>query len=443
MRYGVIRHALASLAVAVALPLPASAREIAPEDWVASGSEPNAKPERLSVGVPNTITAHVQTRLLREVTVRFAEGCALSGELLLDGSPIRSFAIPEKGRKVGLSAKAGVGTHAIGLRLEPEDGCARGRAVVETASFREWIPIGSEAGERHLRDRPYADLLARHVDSVTAGTDMQWNAIEPAPGVFDFAGADAVVAFAEAHDIPVRGHPLLWHANVPRYARQDSNGPAETAAILERHVSSVVGKYRGVVDEWDVVNEPVSDGGGLRDTWWRKDLGRNYIALAFLHASRADPDARLFLNEHSAEVVNGKSDTMLRIVEALLDAGIRIDGVGFQYHASTEGWPDRDKMVENFRRFADLGLAIQITEADVTDDTGDPDSAFRRSLQADAFAAGARACKKVVACERYTMWGLSDRYSWLGAGLRPLPFDQDLRAKPAWTTLKSILRPKG
>lgn len=123
--------------------------------------------------------------------------------------------------------------------------------------------------------------------------------------------------------------------------------------------------------------------------------------------------------------------------------GIRRHGIGFQYHASTGSFPSRDEMVENFRRFADLGLAIQITEADVADDTDDPNSPRRRELQADAFAAAAKACKQVVACDRFTMWGLSDEYSWLGEKKAPLPFDGKLKSKPSWGAIKDVLRPKG
>ena len=367
----------------------------------------------------------------------------MDGRLVLDGRALKDFSVPGQGGKRGLSAKAGTGTHTVELDLAPGEECGRGRAVIESTTLREWIPIGTDVRAEYLEDEKYAEHVAKHADSITHGWDMQWKEIEPQQGVFDFARADAVGDFAEENGLAMRGHPLVWRYYVPDYANSAQNTPEEVSEIMRSHIQSVVGRYRGTVDEWDVVNEPMADSGGLRNVYWRKKLGRNYLPLAFLYAHEADPDAQLFLNEFGVEVKNSKSDGLYEAARQMLAAGIPLHGIGFQFHASTEGWPDRDKMVENFRRFADLGLAIQITEADVVDESNNPNSAHRRALQADAFAAAAKACKQVVACNRFTMWGLSDKYSWLGEKKAPLPFDAKLKSKPSWGQIKDVLRPKG
>jgi hypothetical protein len=248
---------------------PAAARDIDAGAWASPTQTLSVRDGRLSVPLPATIRAEIETRLLRELTFRFDDGCEVAGQLAVDGRELQDFAVPAKGKKVGLSAKAAVGTHTVELELAPGADCGRGRTVIESATLREWIPIGTDVREEYLDDRKYAD------------------------------------------------------------------------------------------------------------------------------------------------------------------------------HASTGSYPSRDEMVENFRRFADLGLAIQITEADVADDTDDPNSPERRERQSDAFAAAAKACKQVVACDRFTMWGLSDKYSWLGEKKAPLPFDGKLKSKPSWGTLKDVLRPKG
>ena len=150
----------------------------------------------------------------------------------------------------------------------------------------------------------------------------------------------------------------------------------------------------------------------------------------------------MFLNEYGAEEPNQKSDVLYKIAQTLIASGVPFDGVGFQFHASTGSYPDAGGMTENLRRFADLGLAVQITEGDVRNSTGERNNAERRQQQADAFTAGAKACKRVVACDRFTLWGLSDRYSWLGEDKEPLPFDAQMKSKPAWAAITEQLRPR-
>jgi endo-1,4-beta-xylanase len=409
--------------------------------WSSPGPPPTVKGERLSVPVPGVITTELRTRNLRELTLRFEGGCPLDGRLSLDGGAVRDFAVGAKGGRVELRAGAPPGTHDVRVSLDPAGGCAR--AIIASSSLREWVPIGTELSAKYMReDRAYRDLVAAKADSITIGTDTQWSTIEPQQGVFEFGGADAVASFAEDLSMELRGHPLVWRHFIPGYAKRDRLTREQLIEIMRVHIQTIVGRYAGVVDEWDVVNEPLAENGTLRDVFWRRKIGRDYIGLAFEFAHQADPTARLFLNEFGAEEPNSKSDGLLRAAQTMLAAGVPIHGVGFQFHAATGAYPDANRMTDNLRRFEELGLAVQITEGDVRNSTGERGHPERRRQQADAFEAGAKACRRVVACDRFTTWGLSDRYSWLGESREPLPFDARLRSKPAWAAITKQLRPR-
>jgi endo-1,4-beta-xylanase len=436
-----VRGLIGVIVAALAVAAPAAARDVEPVQWTSTDSALKVKGERLSVTVPGTISAELQTRELRELSLRFQEGCALKGRLSVDGVPTRDFEVKSKGGRVELRARAEPGVHQLRVALEPQGSC--GRTVIESSSIREWIAIGTELSAKYMEsDRKYGDLITGKADSLTLGTDFQWKAVEPKQGIFDFTGAGAMVAFADEHGMETRGHPLVWRHYIPGYVKNGRLTREELIEIMRVHIQTIVGRYAGVVEEWDVVNEAISDRGGLRDSFWRRKIGREYIALAFLFTHEADPDARLFLNDYETEEQNQKSNGLYRLAKGLVEAGIPIDGVGFQYHATTDKYPDADEMADNFRRFEDLGLAVQITEADVANYTADPDTAKRRQMQADGFEAGAKACKRVVACDRFTMWGLSDTYSWLGERHEPLPFDSKLGSKPSWAAITDQLRPR-
>jgi endo-1,4-beta-xylanase len=436
-----VRASIGVMLAALAVAAPAAARDIEPAQWASADAALKVKGDRLSVTVPGAISTELQTRELRELSLRFQEGCALTGALSVDGVPSRDFEVKSKGGRIALRARAEPGVHNLRVALEPQGRC--GRTVIESSSIREWIAIGTELSAKYMEsDRKYSDLITDKADSLTLGTDFQWREVEPKQGVFDFTGADAMVAFADEHGMETRGHPLVWRHYIPGYVKRGSLTRAELIEIMRVHIQTIVGRYAGVVEEWDVVNEAISDEGRLRDVFWRRKIGRDYIALAFLFAHEADPGARLFLNDYETEEQNQKSNGLYRLARGLVEAGVPIDGVGFQYHATTDKYPDPDEMTDNLRRFEDLGLAVQITEADVANYTADPDSAKRRQLQADGFEAGARACKRVLACDRFTMWGLSDTYSWLGERHEPLPFDSQLESKPSWAALTDQLRPR-
>lgn len=267
--------------------------------------------------------------------------------------------------------------------------------------------------------------------------------LRPAPDRYDFRDTDRLVAFAEQYDVAVHGHSLVWHRQLPDWLEEREWTRDELLPLLRDHVRTVVGRYRGRVASWDVVNEPLAeDGSGLRDNVWLRVIGPEYIELALAWAHEADPDARLYLNEYGAELPGVKADSYHALAAGLLERGAPLDVVGFEAHLLQHAVPD-DLDVQfgrTLRRFAELGLATDVSELDVVQSS--VPGGRGRFHQADVYRAVASACRDADRCGRLTTWGFSDRHSWLrgtGRTPAPLPLDCAYQPKPAHDAVREVL----
>jgi endo-1,4-beta-xylanase len=316
--------------------------------------------------------------------------------------------------------------------------CGRaGLAATEAASGGRAAPaphrLGTALNTSQIGTR-YTAVLERDFTSITPEYEMEMDHVEPAPGRFTFAASDRLVGFARSHGLAVRGHALVWYQQVPAWVRAHRWTRPQLAAVLRRYIAAVVGRYRGRVREWDVVNEPLTSSGALRRSVWERAIGPGYLRLAFLAAQRADPGATLFLNEYGAEFRDRKERALYGLVRRLRATGVPVEGVGFQAHLSITDSPTFGEMTAVLRRFAALGVRIEVTELDV-DASGPGPLAQRLRAQARVYRIVGRACRAVPACGRITTWGITDPQSWLGRDARALPFDARYRPKPAWTAL--------
>ena len=285
------------------------------------------------------------------------------------------------------------------------------------------------------RNRAYRELIAQQFSTVTPENEMKWDATEPEQGTFDFGPADEIVARARAAGQKIRGHTLVWYSQLPSWVRKLDAADLRTA--MTRHIQRVMGHFKGAVGVWDVVNEPITDGGTLRQSVFMRRLGAGYIADAFRLARAADPSAKLYLNEIGAEGINPKSDKLYEIVSGLKRQGL-IDGVGFQTHSNLKGLPS--DFVENMSRFRALGLDVAITEADVG--LRLPASDADLQAQARIYAQIVRSCL-AVSCRALTFWGYTDGRSWIsetqpGMGAATL-LDDALHPKPAFFAVQRAL----
>ncbi len=326
--------------------------------------------------------------------------------------------------------------------------------TLRQAAEHSGMLVGAAARPEQLSEPPYAAALAREFNMLEPEDAMKWEVLHPAPTTFDFSQADRIVAFAISHHMKVRGHTLVWHQQNPRWLTEGGRTPDQLARILEQHIKTVVGHYRGKVFAWDVVNEAFDeDGAGrLRSIVWydkpgigRADKGYTYIEDCFRWAHAADPDALLFYNDAEAEAMNPKSDKIYAMVRDLRHRGVPIHGVGFQMHISNLR-PDIDSISANIGRFTALGVQVQITEMDVAlplDADGNPTPADLQ-LQADVYRKIASACLAHVGCTAIQTWGFTDKYSWIGSHSKhtqgaALLFDREYRPKPAYDTLRKVL----
>jgi endo-1,4-beta-xylanase len=287
------------------------------------------------------------------------------------------------------------------------------------------------------KNRAYRQIIAAQFSAVTPENEMKWYAVEPARGEFSFAAADAIVEDAREADQKVRGHALVWHAQLPGWVGR--LGPAQLRDAMDEHIRRVMGHYDDDVHVWDVVNEVIGDNGGLRASVFMRRLGPGFIADAFRTARAVDADAKLYINEIGAEGIGPKSNQLYEVVRELRRQGVPIDGVGFQTHANLKGLPDT--FVANMQRFRRLGLEVAITEADV----GLPLPLDEAKLRAQAriYAQIVRSCR-AVDCRSLTFWGFTDGRSWIsetqaGMGAATL-LDEQLRPKPAFAAVQAALR---
>jgi endo-1,4-beta-xylanase len=305
--------------------------------------------------------------------------------------------------------------------------------------------IGSTVNYDALENEPlYRQTLAREFNMVTAEDSMKFDHTEPQPGICTFAEGDAIVAFAKAHGMTVRGHNLVWYSALPDWIANGTFTRAQLINVLRDHIMTEVSHYRGVVNIWDVVNEAIDDNGNLRNSIWLRVIGPDYIDMAFRWAHEANPQALLFYNDYGGEGLSHKSDAIYALVRGLLSRGVPVNGVGLQMHVALDRYPDQQDVLANMQRLAALGLQVQITEMDV-EIQGDPRPLQQKlAAQASIFGQMLGVCLSFAPCTAFVMWGFTDAHSWIPAFTghpdAPLIFDAAYRPKPAYFALQADLR---
>lgn len=307
------------------------------------------------------------------------------------------------------------------------------------------LTVGAAVDIEALRnDSLYQATLAREFDMLTPENAMKFRELSPELGQYDFSDADLLVDFARSHDMQVRGHTLVWHQGLPRWLQTGDFTPAALESILLRHIHTLVGRYQGQITLWDVVNEAVDFDGEFRDTLWMRAMGKDYIEIAFWAAHQADPDARLFYSDYDNEALNAKSDAIYNLMKDLLARGVPVDGVAFHLHVGLNDTPNWSDVQRNIQRLQDLGLEVQITEMDVRIQDGNLPLMEKLAQQSTIYGTAATICLQSAACTSFSIWGFTDRYTWIpnqtGNPDFPLLFDVNYQPKPAYTSVRDALR---
>lgn len=218
-------------------------------------------------------------------------------------------------------------------------------------------------------DKASQDIVVQHFNSITLENSMKAALINPQPGIFNFAPADAFVAFGEAHKMFIIGHTLVWHNQVPSWfftnAAGKPNSKEEQIERLRSHIKNVAGRYAGRIHAWDVVNEVIDNDGSYRPTLWVNAIGNGdtLVKYAFKFASEFAPGTELYYNDFNAWRP-AKRDGIVRLVKMLQKEGIRIDGVGMQGHWGLH-YPKTTYIEAAIDAYAACGVKVMITELDV------------------------------------------------------------------------------
>jgi endo-1,4-beta-xylanase len=299
--------------------------------------------------------------------------------------------------------------------------------------------LGTAARANLLAEPQYASTLSREFNGLVPENELKWETVHPQPTTYNFAPADALVNFARLHTMSVRGVPLLWDSQNPPWLTNGKFTRAQLRSILAAHIATVVGRYKGRISQWDVVNEPFGADGKLLATVWRK-IGRRYMDQAFTMAHAADPAAKLFLNERGIEVPGVHADAVFKEVSKMKARGVPINGVGFQVHANT-GLPTSQQLASQFARYAAIGVEVAITEMDVQ--LPEPPTAAAIQAQATVYRGALATCRAAPNCKTFVVWGFTDKYSWIplffpGMGSATV-MDSVYKGKPAYDALNKHL----
>ncbi|GEK23034.1 hypothetical protein CXY01_35540 [Cellulomonas xylanilytica] len=327
-------------------------------------------------------------------------------------------------RTAALAATAGlVLTMLVALANPAQAASTLGASAAEKGRY-----FGTAIAAGRMSDSTYIGIANREFNMITAENEMKWDATEPSQNSFSYGRGDQIANWARSNGKQVRGHALLWHAQMPGWAQNLSGTALRNAAI--NHVTKVATYYRGKIHSWDVVNEAFADDGrGSRRDSSLQRTGNDWIEAAFRAARAADPGAKLCYNDYNTDGINAKSTGVYNMVRDFKSRGVPIDCVGFQAHLGTSMPGD---FQANLQRFADLGVDVQITELDIQ----------QGGNQANMYAAVTNACLAIARCNGITVWGVRDSDSWR-TGANPLLFDASGNKKAAYTSVLNALNAGG
>lgn len=343
----------------------------------------------------------------------------------------------------------------------------KGKGMKDLFQGKFYIGTAMNTGQIVGRDTASIRIINRHFNSITAENCMKCGPIEPEEGKFNFKLPDQFVEFGIQNKMFIVGHCLVWHSQAPKWFFVDENGNDVSREVLisrmKNHIQTVVGRYKGKVKGWDVVNEAILDDGSWRQSKLYTIIGPDFVKLAFQFAHEADPNAELYYNDYSM-ALPGRREGVVKMVKELQKEGIRISGIGMQGHCSLD-FPKIEEFEKSILAFASLGVKVMITEMDISalpspkDNRGaDVDSRVEYKNELNPYIKGLPEEAEKAHAKRYheffdlflkhqdkisrvTLWGVQDGQSWKnnfpvpGRTDYPLLFDRNYQPKSFITNL--------
>jgi endo-1,4-beta-xylanase len=346
-------------------------------------------------------------------------------------------------------------------------------AHADQPALKDLVPKGMLIGAAINRaqsdgtDAAAQAIVTQQFNTISPENLLKWESVHPDPDRYDFAAADRYVAYGEAHGMAVIGHNLVWHNQTPTWV-WDKTDRKTLLSRMRDHIKQVVGRCRGRIHGWDVVNEALDEDGSLRKSPWHDIIGDDYVAKAFEYAHDADPQAELYYNDYNLWKP-AKRAGALRLVKDLKQRGLRIDAVGEQGHWQL-ATPTIDQIDATITELSSAGVKVMITELDVDVLPRDPkyqgaDLSQREEIKTatDIYRDGLPAAQQLQLAQRYsdifaemvtrrdmitrvTFWGVNDAHSWLndfpvhGRTNHPLLWDRQNQPKPAFDAVVKVLQ---
>jgi len=343
-------------------------------------------------------------------------------------------------------------------------------------AYRNDFAIGAAINTAQIRgqDSRGDAIIEGQFNSITPENVLKWESVHPQPDVYDFDLPDQYVAFGEKHHMLIVGHVLVWHSQTPAWVfLDDKRNPVDRETLLKRmhdHIQTVVGRYKGRIQSWDVVNEALDEDGAMRQSPWMKIIGEDYVAKAFQYAHEADPQAELIYNDYNLEN-EPKRKGALALIAKLKAQGLTVTSVGLQGHDSLI-WPSLEDQDATISAFAKLGVKVVISELDMDvlpratqQQTADVSLHLEQDPKLNPYAKGLPKSVQEELTKRYadlfkvylkhrdvvsrvTFWGVSDGDSWRndwpiqGRTSYPLLFDRSDQPKPAFQAIIQAADPK-
>jgi endo-1,4-beta-xylanase len=333
-------------------------------------------------------------------------------------------------------------------------------------AFQGIFRIGAAVNQAQFeqRDARGVAIIGAQFNTISPENVLKWESVHPRLGVYAFGSADKYVAFGEKRHMFIIGHNLVWHSQTPGWVFQDDKGqPLTRDALLDRmrdHILTVVGRYKGRIGGWDVVNEALDEDGSMRKSPWYNLVGEDYVNKAFQFAHEADPRAELYYNDYSLEN-EPKRNGAVALIKRLQAADVPVAAIGLQGHDKMD-WPTVQQQADAIEVFKSLAIKVNITELDVDvlprvtrENTADVSAAAAGGANANPYADGLPAEVQQALAKRYaelfgvfvkyrgtisrvTFWGVTDGDSWLNnfpvpeRANYPLLFDREGKPKPAF-----------
>jgi endo-1,4-beta-xylanase len=280
--------------------------------------------------------------------------------------------------------------------------------------------IGTQADHTVLRQNsPLTRFIQNNLSILTPGNDLKWAALRPTPNIYHFEDADFVVNYCQTRGIAVHGHNLCWNSYNPWWVQSTVNS-SNGEKLLRDHIHTVAGRYRGKIDSWDVVNEPIAvwynRPDGLRLGPWLSALGPAYIDIAFHAAAEADPKATRVLNlnhvEQTEKNIENSREKTLELISGMLSRKVPIQAVGLESHLDTSRSLDLQPLSHFLTAIKQMGLPIMITEMDVLDNAAPSAFAERDAMVSQYYSDYLNLILPLISPKRLIFWSLSDYGNW-------------------------------